>query len=261
MKQHTLIMMVALTIIALSCSCGSDDTVVDTDPSFTHITDSWIPQVFSLDMSNYWQAQGITHDGKNYYLLPKPAGGTAYSQRFNPASKYFQSWVGIYTVSDNDGKTYGISDGVLDKDAVIKLGIADQTGWLRDFAKIPAPRVLLDETVPVTSEVVTVDGEPGWKLSCRLITQADVGDGNYQSNIPEHLIVPATCWNNAIQSYQEIMMNIVFYVWYSPDNAELNMIYLSSAEYSDLTGTTHNYLPQLLPELEKIARGITVRQK
>ncbi len=54
-------------------------------------------------------------------------------------------------------------------------------------------------------------------------------------------------------------MNIVFYVWHSPDNAELNMIYLSAAEFTDLAGTDHDYLPQILPELEEMAQGITVR--
>ncbi|HPX14392.1 MAG TPA: hypothetical protein PLS27_08560 [Treponemataceae bacterium] len=54
-------------------------------------------------------------------------------------------------------------------------------------------------------------------------------------------------------------MNIVFYVWHSPDNAELNMIYLSAADYTDLAGTEHNYLPEILPELEEMAQGITVR--
>ena len=254
--------MFSMILFTFSCSSGSDgsnDTVVETDPEFTHIAESWGPQVFSLDMGDYWQAQGITHAGKNYYLIPKPAGDTTYSERFNPASKYFQSWVGIYTVKDKNGETYGITDGVLDQNAVIRLGIADQTGWLKDFACIPEPRVLLDETVPVTREAVTIDGESGWKLSCRLVTQTDVGTNNVQAGIPELLIVPASCWNTAVQSYQEIRMNIVFYVWHSPDNEELNMIYLSAAEYTDLAGTEHNYLSEILPELEGMAQGITVR--
>ena len=80
-----------------------------------------------------------------------------------------------------------------------------------------------------------------------------------QAGIPDLLIVPASCWNTAVESYQEIRMNIVFYVWYSPDNTELNMIYLSAAEYTDLAGTEHNYLPEILPELEEMAQEITVR--
>ena len=118
-KKYSLIILVVFGIITLSCS-GVSDPSTSTDPNFTHITDSWIPEVFSLNMGNYWQAQRITHTGRNYYLLPKAAGGTSYSQRFNPASKYFQSWVGIYTVNDKDGKTYGISDGVLDKEEMAR---------------------------------------------------------------------------------------------------------------------------------------------
>lgn len=80
-----------------------------------------------------------------------------------------------------------------------------------------------------------------------------------QAGIPDLLIVPSSCWNGAIDSYQTITMNIVFYVWHSPENAELNMIYLSAAEFTDLAGTDHDYLPQILPELEEMAQGITVR--
>jgi len=205
MKKLLLLVMLGMILFAFSCStgsAGSDNTVVKTDPEFTCITDTWVSSVFDLDMSNYWRAQGITHTGRNYYLFSQPAGDTAYSQRFNPESKYFQSWIGIYTVNDKNGEVYGIRDGELDQDAVIRLGIADQTGWLKDFACIPEPRVLLDETVAVTKEMVTIDGEPGWKLSCRLITQADVGDDNLQSGISDLLIVPSSCWNSSIESYR-----------------------------------------------------------
>ena len=129
--------MFGMILFAISCSSGSDDATVEADPEFTYIAESWVPSSFSLDMGDYWQSQGITHAGKNYYLITKPAENTTYSERFNPASKYFQSWVGIYTVKDKNGETYGITDGILDQEAVIKLGIADQTGWLKDFACIP----------------------------------------------------------------------------------------------------------------------------
>lgn len=38
-----------------------------------------------------------------------------------------------------------------------------------------------------------------------------------------------------------------------------HMIYLSAAGSTDLAGTEHNYLSEILPELEGMAQGITVR--
>lgn len=262
MKKNFVLPVIVLALCAISCSNGSggsDDPPVDTDPVFGYIADAWVNDVFWTDMSDYWAEQGIAHSGKNYYLFPKPAGDAAYSRRFDPQSPYFQSWIGIYTVKDKDDKAYGIDNGILDQDAVIKLGIADQTGWLRDFARISAPRILIDDTVPVTCEDTTFDGEPAWKLTCRLLTQADVGDTNYQAGVSDLLIVPASCWESSVESFQEINVNIVFYVWHSPENGELNMLYLTGAEYTDLDGVPHDYLPVILPELEEIAKNVTVR--
>lgn len=262
MKRPLILPVIFLALCAFSCSGGSggsDDAPADSDPVFGYVADDWVAQVFWTDMTDYWAEQGIAHTGKNYYLFTKPAGGAAHSRRFDPQSPYFQSWIGIYTVKDKNGKVYGMEDGALDRDAVIKLGIGDQTGWLRDFARISSPRVLIDETVPVTCEDATIDGEPGWKLTCRLLTQADVGEDNLQAGVPDLLTVPASCWESGVESYQEIMVDIVFYVWHSPENGELNMLYLTGAEFTDLDGVDRDYLPEILPELEEMARNVSVR--
>lgn len=256
------LLLLGMALCILSCSNGSggsDDETAGKNPVFGYIADSWVDGVFSTEMDDYWHEQGIAHSGTNYYLFPKPVEGTDHSCRFDPLSPYFQSWIGLYTVRDRDDVTYGIDGGVLDQEAVIKLGIADQTGWLKDFARIPDPRVILDGSVPVTCEETTIDGEPGWRLTCRLLTQADVGEDNLQDGLPALLTVPANCWSSRVSSYQEIMTNIVFYVWYSAENRELNMLYLTGSEYLDLQGIAHDYLPDILPELEEMARNVTVR--
>jgi hypothetical protein len=212
-----------------------------------------------MDMGAYWNEAGIPFGGMNYFLLPMPAGGNAWSERFNPESRYFQAWIGIYTVPDSSGAIYGLQDGKLDENATAKLGIVDQTHWLMEFGQIPSPIVQLDDAYPVTKEAATVDGCEGWKVTCRLTTPADTGNDNMQAGMPPLLVVPKSAWETRIASYQPISLDVCLYVWHSAENGELNVIYYNSTRFTDLGGNTVDTKAAVSVELDAIAKSITVR--
>ena len=98
---------IVATLLVVSCSGGGGSSApVHHEPRFQSIPASWSGTVNSIDMEAYWNEAGIPFGGMNYFLLPMPAGGNAWSERFNPDSKYFQAWIGIYTVSYSNRATY-----------------------------------------------------------------------------------------------------------------------------------------------------------
>jgi hypothetical protein len=257
--KKVMLPVIAACLVA-SCSGGGGSSVpVHHQPRFQYIPASWFGMVNSIDMGAYWNGAGIPFGGMNYFLLPMPAGGNAWSERFNPDSKYFQAWIGIYTVPDSNGAIYGMQDGVLEENAIAKLGIVDQTHWLMEFGQIPSPVVKLDDTYPMTKEAATIDGCDGWKVACRLTTPADTGDDNMQAGMPALLVVPKSAWEARIASYQPISLDVCLYVWHSAENGELNVIYYNSTRFTDLGGNTVDTKAVVSDELDTIAKSITVR--
>jgi len=241
------------------CRSESDSGTAKAVPEFLNLADAWYPSPFSIDMSDYWKEAGIPFGGMNYYLLTTPAAGNSWSERFNPDSKYFQAWVGVYTVSDSNGVVYGIQSGELDAQAIVLLAVADQTHWLEEFAGITSPIVKVDDTVPLTKEATTIDGSPGWKVTCRLKTQSDTGDYNQESGLPSFLVVPKAAWESRIASNQEISLDICLYVWHSDQYGELNVSYYNSTSFADLSGNAVDTKPAVFGELDAIARSITLQ--
>jgi len=241
------------------CQSDLDAGTANAVPEFPNSAEAWHPTPFSIDMSDYWNEAGIAFGGMNYYLLPKPAAGNSWSERFNPDSKYFQAWVGVYTVWDSNGAIYGAQGGELGTKAIVLLGVEDQSHWLEEFAGITSPIVKVDDTVPLTKEATTIDGSPGWKITCRLKTQTDTGDNNQESGFPPLLVVPKAAWASRIASYQEVSLDVCLYVWHSNQHGQLNVIYYNSTSFTPLSGSAVDTKPAVFGELDAIARSITLQ--
>ena len=144
-----------LVILVFGCSdkdINSSSRTGLSDPNFQYISPDWIPQYNKMSMRSIWLEHGIDRDGFSYYFLPKAMAPNTCSERFNPLSKYFQSWFGVYTISDNSNGVYAIQDNKLDAAEIIRLGIADQEAWIHNFAGLNIPTVFLDSSYTITVE-------------------------------------------------------------------------------------------------------------
>lgn len=260
-------MILLLLTVALACGCKkeSENPVAPpaeglADPAFRYISSNWLNQVFNLRMDDIWHYYGIRARGQNYYFFPKPTQAQTYFDRFNPQSDYFQAWFGAYTVEDSNNTTYALSNNTIDTRAIIQLSIADQKAWLISFAGLPQPTVSIDTSVALNVEQTHIDGRSGWRITGRIITNVDVGVNNPQFNYSTFLIVPSTAWQGLIGSYATIKLDVVSYVWYAPENRELNVIYYNGVDFNDLMGTHHRTLPQIATELDSMALSVTVRK-
>ncbi len=234
------------------------------DPSFEYVSPNWSKHPYTVRMDEMWQSEGINATGQNYYFFPKPAKGHKYSERFNPQSNYFQSWFGMYTIEDADHSTYALVGSDLDPQAIFDLAIADQKGWLRSFG-LSQPLVFLDPSVPVNVTSIQIDGQPGWKITGRVHTNVDVGMNNpqadlLQASLSSLLKAPSTAWQGHVASYGLADLDVVCYVWYAPQNEELNVIYYTGIEFDDLSPAHHRTFSSISAELDRMAQGITVRK-
>ncbi len=227
------------------------------DPFFGFISENWIPQYQKGPMNAVWASEGINREGYNYYFFPKAMSQYVCSDRFIPTSNYFQSWFGMYTVSDNSEGTYAISNQELNQEDILKLGIADQLAWLKGFAGMETPSVYLDNSVDIIKEKIMIDSQEGWKLSGRLISNVDVGDNNHLDFL-DIINIKKQYWEDSVNSYQQVYLDSYAYIWYASENRELNIAYFNGIEYLSKDGTTYRTIENIYSELEEMVLNITV---
>jgi hypothetical protein len=231
-------------------------------PLFQSISKNWMPNVNRQWMDNIWRREGIAASGENYFYFPAPAAGNAYSQRFDPASKYFQSWFGMYVVKNDGHSGYGSAEGQPDARFVLRLLMTDQRAWLKNFAGMENVVVALDELTPISCTKVSVAGLEGWKIAARLLSNADVGDKNPQSGRPEFLLCPSSAWKAYIDSYARIGLDVLLYVILpNAGSKEAYLIYCNGVDFVDNKGMKHRTLPEIQSELEAMVASLKVVKK
>lgn len=249
------LMMVLTLILLLSCEkAETEKTHILDNPSFEYISDNWYPP-FELSMDEIWSMQGINRAGTNYYMLPKPTSPYLCSSRFIPTTNYFQSWTGLYTIEDNENGTYAIQNGELNGEKIIALSIADQNAWLMSLG-LNNPEVSIDNSVDISITEKEIDSKKGWKLTGRLISNADVGKNNPNDN-EDLLNIPSECWNEKVDSYQQVYLNLMGYVWYTPETKELNVAYSNTCEFVDIDNVAYNN-NSIISEQDSMLKAITV---
>lgn len=271
-----IVLIIVTLLILVSCNLeftlsNNPSRVGLADPSFEYISDNLIPYYKKGPMNSVWQSEGIDREGYNYYFFPKAQSNCINSERFNPSSIYFQSWFGMYTISDNSDGIYALNNQELNEYEILKLAIADQNHWLRNFAGIGTPSVYLDSTIEIVKERIMIDSTEGWKISGRLISNVDVGsnnktffnllvnDGNGNLyDVSEVVNVDINCWEGYVSSYQKVFLDAFAYVWYSQENLELNVGYFNGIEYLSKDGDTYKTIDLIYSELEEMVLNITV---
>ena len=109
---------------------------------------AWITPMKNL-MNPIWAP--IKTNGVNYYLFAKPRTWlNSYSERSNPASPYYQAWVGAYVIKRTDGTLPDDPQSLAWQTTAL-----DQRAWLSAMGD-PSP---LAESSPVASAgTIAIDG-------------------------------------------------------------------------------------------------------
>jgi hypothetical protein len=266
LRKACFLLTAAFCLFLSGCSGDGDDGDPDrtglANPKFGYVSSNWNATIRSLDMHDAWHdIGGVDRVGKNYYLLPKATGASTSSDRFRVLSNYFQAWFGMYTVEDDAGGTYGIKNDEIVLQDILNLAIADQKAWLSAYITDPlkaAAITVTANTSDYTVEDVEIDGCAGWKISGTMTSTVDVGfenppDTGALDSIDQDI------WMGQIAPFDTAILKGVFYVWYAPENKELNVIYYNGVKFDDLIdGSSHDTLPAIRAELDRMAKAITV---
>jgi hypothetical protein len=218
-------------------------------PALGYTSPDWINKPYSIRMDDIWRDEGIEAMGMNYYYLPKAVKGNSYSERFNPQSKYYQAWFGIYIIEMiNDMDIEKII--TVNPQYVLNIAIADQNAWLRSmgYPETAATGVITD-TQNITNR---------WKMTGWMKTNADTGENNSTSEMPRFFHPPNIVWKESITSYGPINLDLVFYIYQNSKERKIIIIYYNGVEYVDNDGVTHITLPQIREEMENMVSGVKI---
>ncbi|HNY23068.1 MAG TPA: hypothetical protein PKO22_13060 [Treponemataceae bacterium] len=256
MRLQLLAAMTVLASLALTIGCSSGVAAPAEQTVLTiNIPTAYNAEAFSVQMRDAWNAYaGLDLEGSNTYFLPNATGTSKSSARFDPESKYFQAWIGVYAVPESSDPRYGIDGTVIDADQIVKLAIADQKAWLAAYgAESPTVRALGTPTV----EPVTVAGKAGWKITVSLESNVDVGDGNGSLSETNPLAVPdRALWASTVASYQMATLKCVSYAWRDKDHAALYVFYCNGISFTDNNGGAHDTFASIESEFATMARTL-----
>lgn len=94
-------------------------------------------------------------------------------------------------------------------------------------------------------------------MSGRIISNVDVGDNNYLDFL-DIINIKKQYWEDSVNSYQQVYLDSYAYIWYAPENKELNIAYFNGIEYLSKDGTTYRTIENIYSELEEMVLNITV---
>ena len=225
-------------------------------PKFQRISDNWIKDPFHVSMAAIWRREGIPVSGENYYYVPAPAPDQEYSRRFDPTSKYFQSWFGVYVLKQMETGPYGFENNKLVPRDFIQLGIADQRAWLRNAGFEFTQHAEIDTSFAIESMPTTIAGKDAWRLTARIRSNADVGEKYPQNRRVGYVNVPPAAWVNDLNSYEPVLLDAVCYIVPDPEKKVTYVIYFNGVEFFDKSGQRHQTLPEIMTELEAMVSSV-----
>lgn len=174
-------------------------------------------------MNGIWAP--IRTTGVNYYLFAGPRTWlNTYSERSNPASPYYQAWVGAYVIKQMDGT---LSDDL--QSLAWQTTALDQRAWLSTMGD-PSP---LAESSPVTSAgTIMIDGHtlPLWHG-----TMQSHSDISADPKGPLATLIgmpPKSSWPAGVDSFHDVTLNGYFTWWADSARKVSIVVYAVAASYA-----------------------------
>lgn len=103
-------------------------------PNFTFNSENWISRPIKTRLLTAKKIMGYNESPwLGYFFLGNyESNFSRCVERFNPYSPYYQAWFGCY-IMVGENSSPGFENGNYDIDKLSKIGIGDQTSWLKSF--------------------------------------------------------------------------------------------------------------------------------
>jgi hypothetical protein len=188
---------------------------------------AWITPMKNL-MNPIWAP--IKTSGVNYYLFAKPRTWlNSYSERSNPASSYYQAWVGAYVIKRMDGTLPDDPQSLAWQTTAL-----DQRAWLSAMGD-PSP---LAESAPaVNAGTIAIAGHslPLWHG-----TMQSHSDLSADPKGPLATLIgmpPKSSWPAGVESFHDVTLDGYFTWWADSARKVSIVVYAVAASYAGQTAT------------------------
>lgn len=200
-------------------------------------------------MNPMWQSIGA--EGVNYYTFAGPGSLLrSYSERADPASPYYQAWVGAYVTKRRDG--------TLPQDLPAwarQVTELDQRSWLAAMGD-PAP--LAEWAPPSSMGSVVVDGRTVALWHGTMRSHSDLSES---ADGPLAMLVgmPAkSSWPPGTRSFQDVTLDGYFVCWPDAARRVSIVVYAVAAIPADRPATDRSSRPDIKDELLGLMKTATV---
>ena len=210
---------------------------------------AWVAPMKNL-MNPIWKP--IEFSGVNYFTFAGPSSAFGYfSERSNPASRYYQAWFGAY-VAKPDG-------GVIPTDLSAlanQIASLDQRSWLEAMGD---PHPLAEGGDGGQEGLVTIDGHevPLWHFSMR--SHSDLSPPQPQNPLAVLIGAPREAdWRADVDPFHDVSIDGYFAGWNQTPGDVVVIVYTAAVAYDTRSQGRRDNSSSLKDELLGMMRGVHV---
>ena len=235
-----------------------EERIIGAVPCFTVTVPGWMRYPLKIDGQRLWKQWHLR--GMNYFKIAR-SGRHNWSERFNPASKLYQAWLGVYVVRDSENVIrYGFEQGdEPDPERLTLAAVGDQLYWL-DKSGHPSPA--MTPRGQITVERTEQQGHAAWFLTGSFDTFSDIHGTPtaYRLYDASYGIPDERTWRHLVEPFHPLVLHGFYIAWRWEEHHCTVCIYGAGVEFDRKDGVHVNTYPLIKDELLRMARGITWRE-
>ncbi|HEY2561666.1 MAG TPA: hypothetical protein VGI48_18290 [Caldimonas sp.] len=221
--RRTLLLSVARVFLERDAELVSQEKSDGVAIVFAKPQSPWIRPMKNV-MNPMWQSIGA--EGVNYYTFAGPSNlFRSYSERSDPASPYYQAWVGAYVTKRRDA--------TLPQDLPAwakQVTELDQRSWL---AAMGDPRPLAESAAPTRAGSIVIDGRSLELWHGAMRSHSDLSE---KANGPLATLVgmpTKSLWPAGVRSFHDVTLDGYFVCWADATRRIAIVVYAVSSVPAD----------------------------
>jgi hypothetical protein len=259
------------------CAQPANRTIVDEERELgVFAVPAWFPDGMAQDvaatyMTPYWSNAEFQARGVNYWTVGWPSKGMDSSSRFDPDSKFYQAWAGVY-VARSDSFVHIGNSRSLPIQEIGQLAELDQKAWLASYGD-PNPKAKVIQWTP--SKETSVDGRRAFVFYGEISSHSDVSEigTKYSESMArsfralqldgsasKSFFTPKPrAWEGKVSRFHELLLRGYFVIVPITDKGTVVCIYANGARFRKLDGTVKDTFDSLEASFQKYISAVKIK--